>query len=79
MKKLLKLKNKLKVELPFYKISPGETKEITITENDDIHFRGIELGHLILIDEKTLEEPKELEIIEIPKAIVVKKKKKTRR
>ena len=70
MQKILKLKNKLKVEVPFYKILPGETKEITITESDDIHYRGIELGHLVLVDEKILEN------IEMPKAIIINKPKK---
>jgi len=46
------LKNTLKVKLPFYKIKPGGIATITIDAPDDIHLRGIELGHLIEVKEK---------------------------
>lgn len=57
--------------IPFYKILPGETKTIELTEND-IQFRGIELGHLIEVKREVKKEaiPKE------PKTILKTSKKK---
>jgi len=46
-----RLKNVLKVKVPFYKIGPGDTATIEL-EPDDIHWRGIELGHLVEVKKK---------------------------
>lgn len=60
------LKNILKVEIPFYKIKPGETATIELEKVDDIHYRGIALGHLMevgkekIIFELPKEKPKEI-------------------
>jgi len=67
-----RLKNILEVELPFYKIKPGETKEIEITAPDDIHLRGIQLGHLKEVSATetkayTLEELEKLSFKELRK------------
>lgn len=50
------LKNILKVEVPFYKIKPGQTATVEFESLDDIHYRGIELGHLIVVGEEKVEE-----------------------
>jgi len=50
------LKNMLKVEVPFYKIKPGDTRTIELETSDDIHYRGIELGHLVVVEEKIEEK-----------------------
>lgn len=39
-------KNLLKVPFPFSGIKPGKIKVIEIIGPDDIHFRGVQLGHL---------------------------------
>ena len=67
VKKLLK--NVLKVKVPVYQIEPGETKEIELVKPDDIHYRGIQLGHLVEV-----KAPKEE--ISPPKKLKIKTKKK---
>lgn len=52
------LKNVLKVKVPFYKIKPGGTATIELEKPDDIHFRGIQLGHLKEVKEKPKKEIK---------------------
>ena len=53
------LKNVLKVEVPFYKIKPGQTATIELEKADDIHYRGIELGHLIEVSKEEITFPLE--------------------
>jgi len=74
VKKTIKktLKNTLKVKVPFYKIGPGDTATIELEKADDIHYRGIQLGHLIEVKELPKKEKK------VVSATVKKRKKKVK-
>lgn len=64
MVRKLKLKNKLTVDLPFYKVKPGKTAEVEIIGDDDIHLRGIELGHLVEVGKEVVVSDEPIELME---------------
>ena len=65
------LKNVLKVEIPFFKIKPGQTATIELEKSDDIHYRGITLGYLKEVEPEKITFP-----LEEPKEIITKTRKK---